>query len=353
VVLPKVKRTNARPSGRLERCKWLHKLVIAVVLGFTAQPTRASEVPGEAATPSIPVRTAFFSLGTRCEDATEFLRLLRQHRPDVRQAASSEAAILLEVRLEEHAGVTKGQVRLTSWDAVPALLQSVENPECHDVLSALALKTAMDPGLSPAPVSAPAPPAPPPPPPPKSEMLSDSRQATVVDAGQRMALVSPLAASRMWALGLQLAVVRTGSFWAPAARLAAYFAESGLIGKGLDFAKLDWLDAHLAACPLLLDLGHSIEVRPCVVLDAGRLGVTGKTLPLTSTTHTLWLAGGAELALNWLASKTLSLGIETAATLPFEHPDFYFRRAGQEPLVYRTPTAVLTIAAGVGWRFEQ
>ena len=346
-----VGRMSSRPGGHLERLKRLRALVLCTALGLTAKQTRADEALGEAAAmPSIPVRVAFSSLGTKCNDPAEFLRLLRRHRSDVRQAGSSEAAILLEVRLDEQAGVTKGQVRLTSWDAVPALLQSVENAECNDVLSALALKAAMDPGLCPAPARpGPAPSAPP----PKPETLSESRQATVVDAGQRLAVISPLAASRMWGVGLHVTVVKTGAFWAPAARLAAYVAQSGLIGEGLDFAKLDWFDARLAACPLLFDLGHSIEVRPCAALEAGRLSVTGKALPLTSTTHTLWLAGGAELALSWLASRTFSLGIEAATTFPFERPDFYFRRAGEEPFAYRTPAAVLMVAAGVGWRFQQ
>jgi hypothetical protein len=156
----------------------------------------------------------------------------------------------------------------------------------------------------------------------------------------------------MWSLGLHVTVAKTGALWAPAVRLAAYVAESGFIGGGLTDARLDWLDARLAGCPLLWELGRSIEIRPCAVLDVGRLAVTGTALPITATSNTTWLAGGAEIAFSWLISSAFSVGLEAAMTFPLKHHDFYFRRAGESPVAYRTPEAPLMVVAGMGWRFQ-
>jgi hypothetical protein len=327
---------------------------LTVPVAFALVPSRAPATEAEAFDrASIPVRVTFSSSATECSDPSEFLRLLRGHRPEARASIDSERAIRIDVQLQVQADHYEGKMELISWDDLTSQPQKVQAADCHDILIALAFKATMDPGLLPLPTPTPS--------------LSSSSSASAegraiagtsppgpvstVDVGQSVAALSA-GPGLTWGLGLQAMVARGGSLWAPAIRVEAYLAESGVLSRGSDYAKFELLDARLALCPSLLTIRASLELRPCGFLDAGRLSVTGKNLPITSIARTPWSALGAELVLNWVASSALSVGAQAGVMFPLTRNDFYFRRSGQVPIVYTTHWADVMVAAGVGWRFD-
>lgn len=244
-----------------------------------------------------------------CPGVEAFTARVRERTERVRLAEEGELARTFAVTLKAEAGGFSGAVEFLD-DAGSAVSRRVRGEQCDEVVSGLALITALalearlEPEPEPAAPAAPPPPPvdPPPPPPPKPAPTTrwerDTGQGPSARVGVSGGYGSLLDAFSLGLLG-QLDWPR-GSSLLGALRLRGHFAESEREVSGR-FAKLRLLGLEASACPQGLWLEPFVAYG-CLAFDVGSLrasGVEGPELPFPDSSIVAWLAVGAELRVAW------------------------------------------------------
>jgi hypothetical protein len=361
-------------SRRGEPWSW----AVALALLFLAASARGSDVE--------PIHIAFVA-PSGCPDATSFLEQVRARTLKARRAEAGESARTFTVTVTQQAQRIHGRLKIEDPPAPPSV-RDVSGEQCSEIVSALALITALaiDPRASTAPqATLPAPPKPPVeekpapeapedtpppalPPPVPAELPAPRPGPSPLPRSAPPALL-PSALLPRWrtSLGMHftllgavapgilpgaegfLALERTGSATlSPAFRLSALWAESGAIRRGPALASFTWMAWRLEGCPLRFTPSARVRLSPCGLLDAGMLQAEGRGRAAAGRSLRPWIAPGLLGRLELEATKELFFEVEGGATFPLVRDTFYIAPATD---VHRVPVAGALFAAGAGVRF--
>jgi hypothetical protein len=273
-----------------------------------------------------PIRVTFHA-PSDCPSAASFFDQVRARTTKVRSAAPGEAARAFNVTILEKAGKVHGRLTIEDPPAPPAL-REVTGEKCSEIVSALALITALavDPRASTAPSSSL--PAPPPEehatPAPSSSPSSSPYHPPLlwmepIPPPLPVLLPPPLPAPRWrFTFGVDLAVlgavapsIVVGTAWfvdaerpgpsivSPTFRASIFRADSGLVGRRPIHSRFQWLIGRIEGCPLHFSPHQRVGIWPCVLLDVGALEASGWGRTSSSNRARPWIAPGALGRIQW------------------------------------------------------
>jgi hypothetical protein len=362
---------------------------VLVLLAFLAVPARA-DVEG--------IRLAY-SAYAGCPDEDRFLQGVTARTEKIRRAAEGAAARTFVVAVTRETRTIRGVLSITGLDGAVSR-REVTGDSCDEVVSALALITAL--AVDPLAATAPelAPPVTEPPsspaaggpstnPPadaavptgPPVDRVAPSAPHPSVSPEPRSADRLPAAASApatpgpthrvRWAVGVQwdalgglvpgwgigggAFVDATGpargplvpSFRASVSALSTRVAFAGAVG-----AELEWFVATLETCPLRLAATSEMGVSLCAALDAGALRSTGSGLQTNGTEVRPWVAPAALGRVAWSPRGPFFFEGEGGLMAPLTRYSFYVQQSGMsDPPLHRIPFAAATFHVNAGYRF--
>jgi hypothetical protein len=339
-----------------------------------------------------------YSADTDCPDEGRFSQAVTARTDRMRRAAEGEPARAFVVNITRDTTAIRGALSITGLDGSVSK-REVTGESCNEVVSALALITALaiDPQASIAPeplppVAAPsssgaipgvAPAlssdAPPPPGPsialvaPTAQPSPSAREPRAPDPSAESPSTRPLSASAhelRWAVGVQgesLAglvhawgiggggfVDVTGKahgLLIPSLR-ASFFAVMTRVafGGGVG-AELESYVARMEVCPVRFAGSLHLALSLCAALDVGLLRSTGVGLQNDGTQIRPWLAPVVLGRVGWSPADAFFLEAGGGATVPVTRYSFYFDQAGpsEAPLERILPVAA-TLEVDAGYR---
>jgi len=283
---------------------------------------------------------------------------VRERSVHERAAEPGELAQSFVVTVSVDDAGAAARVDFVDPDGVP-ITRSVRGATCDEVVSGIALVTALaidaravtevtppaPPASAPPPPPATKPPPPPPPaPPPPSPAKVEPRFAAGLGAGW----VSNAGPSG--ALAFDAFFVAGIGARGPSARLSAFHWRAELSGPTGQAGRLRYYGGRLEGCPLLVELAPPLFFEPCLGADLAALvssGVESSELPVTDGDTQFYadaiLLGRLGLALGAMAL----LEVQAGATVPFTWPSFGF----DEQSVFEVPRVGASVRGGVGIRF--
>ena len=361
---------------------------VLVLLAFLAVPARA-DVEG--------IRLAY-SAYAGCPDEDRFLHGVTARTERIRRAAEGEAARTFVVAVTREPRTIRGVLSITGLDGAVSR-REVTGDSCDEVVSALALITAL--AVDPLAATAPEPPPPVPGPPSSSPAGAPSSNPPADDAvpagppvdhlpaashppfapDPRLADRPPAATSARatpaptqrlrWAAGVQwhalgglvpgwgigggafvdATVPARGplvpSFRASVSALSTRVAFAGAVG-----AEIEWFVATLETCPLRLGATSEMGVSFCAAIDAGALRSTGSGLQNNGTVVRPWLAPAALGRVAWAPPGPFFFEGEGGLMTPLTRYSFYVQQSGMsDPPLHRIPFAAATFHVNAGYRF--
>lgn len=328
-----------------------------------------------------------FHAPSGCPGEAAFLAEVHARTSKVRGAAAGERARTFTITVTRRASGILGQLKIEDPPAPPAL-REVSGEECGEIVSALALITALavDPhastapqvSLSPSPppvveapaAAAPASPSPPPSPPlgpyippppwlgpiamPLPALLPPSRSAAALppwrlSSGLQIAAISAVAPGIIPGVGGFIDVEqRAASVFSPSFRASVFWATGGGSRLGPVFSNFYWFAGRLEGCPLQLRPVALVRLSPCAVIDVGRLQAEGGGRVTSSVRVRPWVAPGVLGRVRWEIVDPLLVEVEAGAFVPLVRDTFYIA-----PMIdiHRAPAVGASLAAGVGVHF--
>jgi hypothetical protein len=327
--------------------------IAQLVLAFIAGPAGA-DVEG--------IRLAY-SADAGCPDEGRFLQGVTARTERIRRAAEREPARAFDVAITRDVGTIRGVLSITALDGGVSR-REVTGESCDEVVSALALITAL--AVDPLAATVPEPP-PPPPPSPSPEPRPLDRLPTAASAPTTPAPAHDV----RWAAGVQWQALgglvpgwgigggafvdATGaarghlvpSLRASVSALSTRVAFAGPVG-----AELEWFVATLKTCPLRLAATSEIGVSLCAAIDAGALRSTGSGLQTNGTEVRPWVAPAALGRVAWSPRGPFFFEGEGGLMAPLTRYSFYFRQSGlSEAPLDRIPAVAATFQVDAGYRF--
>jgi hypothetical protein len=236
----------------------------------------------------------------------------------------------------------------------------VSAADCEQVVSALALMTALalDPNASTAPVpppepppSKPAPPAPEDARPPPRAVPDPAHPSTArwrFQAGVAAEALSGFGPDALFLIRPSVEVERSS-----ASALSQAFRLSAATGRGTlttpeGGADLNLLVGRVEACPARWRATASLPISPCLSLDAGRLQMTGDGVASARRVTPPWVAPGAILRLGWEIMDVLVAEVSGELLFPLTRDRFF---VNTDTTLHRTPAVVAGATVGLGGRF--
>ena len=332
--------------------------LVAVVASVAAIPDPVTEVK--------PVQVEI-DAPAGCANANDFFSSLCSRTQLVRQATGDEPRTTLQVRLLEMRRYVLGELRMVDDRGVTDT-RRVQGANCDDVVQALALAAAvaLDPSvLLPATVTIPAPattsPASPTPTiaPTVVESVNirkpvDPPSSSASRIDPRLELGAASVGSVLLSSGISPGMAVFGR-WTPAGR--GWFRPT--LGMAVTYLRNDVLGSPGAAQAGLTGLvvtlcgmswGVSImTVKPCGLVMAGLLSVSGHQVARTSSVDLLWLSAGAVVRSAVYLGDGLSLDLEAGVSAPFFSREFYTTLPSH--VVDKTPTLSPVVGLGLAYGF--
>ena len=150
-----------------------------------------------------------------------------------------------------------------------------------------------------------------------------------------------------WSMVEQVAVEMravSSATLAPTFRIALLHAEPVTEDDDVGTTEFSWIAGRVAGCPLRARLLAELELHPCVGLDLGAIGASGR--PATpqgrpGDTRSFWADAFGSLRLRVHVLGPVFAEVETELVLPFTQYDFAF-----DP---RTPVYAVPNLAAAGW----
>lgn len=289
-----------------------------------------------------------------CPNAASFFAQVTARTALARAAAQGERASELVIAIAHVAGGSTGTLELTAPDGASST-RSVSAAQCEQVVTALALMTALavDPNASVAAVPKPAPAAT-----PSEPVHTDSPSPSSNGSG------AALRARWRWEVGaalealggvapqlvffprpfVELAHVGRYSF---ALRLSASRGHA-VVERGAGGAELTLWAGRLEACPVRVEIGPVLRVSPCLAVDAGQLRAAGTRVMPANHVERPWLAGGGIGRLEFGLWDVLAVELSGELFVPFVRDRFF---VGANTTVHRAPAVAGGAALGLGVRF--
>jgi hypothetical protein len=282
-----------------------------------------------------------------CPSAEQFLAEVAARTSVARPAKPNESAKTLTVSIQEVAGGNRGTLRLDSPDGASSARQ-VAAADCEQVVSALALMTALavDPDASTAPMppaSAPVvkPPVVKPPvvklppvtpraekqAPPLVQHPTSTKWRTRV--GVALEALGGVAPDPLLVVRPLIEIDRESAAASSALRLTAGWGRE-TVGS----AEFTLLDARVEGCPFRLRPSRRLRISPCLALDVGRLEAAGVSVTPAETVDRPWVAAGAVARLEWQIVNALVVEVGGELFVPLERDRFF---VDQDTTLHRTP----------------
>ncbi len=303
-----------------------------------------------------------------CPGVEAFLDAVRAQTPNARAPGEDEPARTLAVHVDRDQGQLRGRLTIDELDGRKSV-REVSGKTCEEVVSAIALVTALAidagpdaiveaPPAPPATTARPGPTAPPPAP------AQRDPPAPVAPA----APVAPITSTTRWEFGVQ-----SGAFGAVAPNIAwgglvflemsewnqpgfAYsfraaltIAQSPTFDSGGGDVSFQWTAVRLSGCPLALLVGP-ITARPCVGLDAGSLLGRGTDLPTPLQATRAWVAATFEGRAALLTAGRFVIEAGGGLTVPLIRDTFVFQSPAR--IIHQVPQVGGFGTAGVGVTFQ-
>jgi hypothetical protein len=276
-----------------------------------------------------------------CPSVDAFFAEVLARTPKARRASAPSGVRTFSVLLTTGTDESLGRLFIRAPDGTESE-RDVAGDTCAEVVSALALMTALavDPQASTqavAPTPAPAPaPAPSPAP---SWHLALTFDASVEDGvSARPLFGAPIALEGL---------APSGALPSPSFRLAFQRASSGAVDVGGPTATFTWTLAIAEACPHRWDVG-SLSLSPCARVEAGTLEATGaNVVPAHDDTHP-WVALGAVAKAEWTFARPMFLDFETGIRFPLYRTTYFFE---PDNPAFQLPVVGGVASLGLGVRF--
>ncbi len=335
-----------------------------VALVVAPRSARAEQSP-------LPFRVEY-QPGDGCAPEEQFSEQLLARTRRVQRAQPGEAALRYRIVFSGSRDALIGHFTVIELDGSETG-RDIPSAPCSEMVAGMALIAAVlvDPNaIAPAPVTpapvtpapvtpapvtpAPVTPAPPLITPPKTEnrsaeSASKSGQNWVFAAGAGALLADAVAPSPQ--LGIS---VEVGAKLETQQPLNPWFAlafmqtlkdrEKTLQGT----AVFDWWALRLTASPTRWPSNGPIALRPAMLLDVGRLNVSGENAFQPDSTKVTWLALGALLRLEISPVRALALAFDGGLVVPMQHDSFYFV---PEPALFTIPRLGFTARFGLAAQF--
>jgi hypothetical protein len=331
---------------------------VAAVASLAAAPEPAAEVK--------PVQVEM-DAPAGCANADDFLSSLRSRTQLVRQATGDESRTTLQVRLLALRRYILGQLRMVD-DRGETDTRRVQGATCDDVVQALALAAAvaLDPSVllpatvtipapeTTAPANSPAPIAPSVVEPADVRKQADSPTSSASRIDPRFEIGAASVGSVLLSTGISPGVAVFGR-WTPAGSgrfrptvgmAVTYLRNDSLQSPGAAQASLTGLVVTLCA----MGWGTStLVVKPCGLVMAGLLSVSGQQVVRTSSVDLLWLSVGAVLRAAVHLGHGFALDLEAGVSAPFTRRAFYTTLPSH--VVEKTPTISPMAQLGLAYGF--
>ena len=346
----------------LTRTTSLIGLSFAVVAGvsFVARVTSAQS-PDEA------VRF-HYRAPAGCPDGETFASRVQARTGRARLSEPGELARQFDVEVELDAQGAGARLSFTDSQGA-AVVRAVRGETCDEVVSAIALVTALAIEAGPSERSAAA---------PHAETSPNAATApkieTAPNASRSRGLRAPEPDELAWSFGVEGSMSswlgpelslgvgafgEVGTYAGPSGRLTLLRATSHAMiehpDRPLVFRRAEFTAymARVGGCPLAVGLGAGFRILPCASFGLGQLEGEGKRstgLSPGGSGSILWAEALAELRLDWTLSDSLVFSAEGELAFPlFGEQRFIFERPEQD--VFVVPDVGGGGALGVAWRF--
>jgi hypothetical protein len=305
---------------------------------------------------TVPLRLRYEAPQT-CPDADVFLGEVAARTPLARPAGANETATVLHVVIEDVSGGSAGTLELAAPGATTSV-RKVSAADCGQVISALALMTALaiDPNASLAPAPPPADEAPRPLPIPKgtakpAPKVSPARSHWAFEVGAVFEALGGVAPDPVPLVRPFMQVIlEDRSRWSYAFRLSGGRAHAEVThreGSG-DFVL--WT-GRLEPCPLRFSAPRTLAMSACLPIDVGRLEAAGRGVTPSNRVTRLWLSIGGAGRVEWRILEVLVLEITGELLLPIVRDRFFVGSDATAATLHRTPAVAGAATVGLGVRF--
>ena len=331
-------RVNVGSRGGVVAC--------AVSMMLAASVARAQD--------EVPLRLRY-DAPSECPGANAFLAQVVARTALARPAAADAAATELSVTIRRVAGGHAGTLELRAGETETAT-REVSAAQCDQVVTALALITALaiDPNASTAAIPEPEPARAAPTPEPEPTQARPEppvpaiRERFHFEIGAGFGLLANFGSDLTWLVRpfVELARERQGPF-GYSFRLSAARAHTSVVA-GEGGVELTLWAGRAEACPLHVALGTPVRLAPCVALDVGQLQARGSGVSPTRQVDRPWLAPGLVTRVELQLLDPLVLEIAGEMTFPVVRDRFF---VNTDNTVYRTRAITLGATLGLAFRF--
>gem|GEM_PF-1705252 len=379
-------------EGRWEtlpmRAWWRRGAIALLVLTATGFPLRAEADPEH-------VRVQF-SAPRGCPDATAFLRALRQRTGRFRLGGGTERTRLFVATITQTKSSVDGRLEIRGPGSEVST-RSVPGKTCNEVMSALALMTAL--AIDPNAVAPPGPsliasaPSPPPnlsvkppsskplSPPPPAQPDADEARSVALPAPQsglvglaRTPPSAPVSASWKWSVGLQghtslhvsptpglggslfvEAAAPGGSLLGPVLRVGLFVNHSEVSLASGAGADLLWTAAMVEGCPIRFERADArFAFYPCLAFHLGVLRGRGSGLDQPRQAVDTWSDVGPVARIRFATSTHLFLEALGMLVFPIRRLTFDVQDyPAQAPTsAYTAPVIGVLAGMGAGYAFR-
>jgi hypothetical protein len=139
----------------------------------------------------------------------------------------------------------------------------------------------------------------------------------------------------------------SGSPWSSALRLSVAYGRRS-VDAGPAGADVTLITGRLEACPLRYRATPTLQIAPCVAVDAGRLEAAGTGITPAERVNAPWVAPGALARLEWWIVDALSAEVSGEFFVPLARSRFY---VDENTTIHRVPAVAVGATAGLGARF--
>jgi hypothetical protein len=276
-----------------------------------------------------------------CPGASTFLALLEDRTAGAWKLSMREGDPDIIVEIRDGPGRKVGRVSRPGRSTEG--IREIAAVDCRDLVSALALSTALsldDTAQAPAAIATAAPAATGPVAAVRADwIVGGSVETTFLISSEPMPEASLFLENgrRAWPLGPALG--------RPDVRLTLAYARNDLFAG--ERASFTLSSAELTVCPASIGFAATAGLRLCAAGDLGLLSGQGVSVTTPETSRFVWAAAGALARLRWAPGRRMVLEAQAGVVAPFERTTFVFQMPRSE--VAKVPPVVASGGLTLGF----
>jgi hypothetical protein len=300
-----------------------------------------------------------------CPDAEAFVNRVQARTARARLGAAEELARTFVVEVRADASGASAQLSFTDSRGAP-VVRAVRGETCDEVVSAIALVTALAIEAGPTEANAPVEST-------QTEPRSGVAPAPEPAAAPRKrALRKPEPNVVVWSLGAETSVTtwlgpapapgvgvfgEVGTYAGASARLtllgtaSSTLVENETLPGAYRRANFNALLARIEGCPVVAVVGWGFRVLPCVAIGLGAFRGAGEEASVTPprSRTIFWADLVPALRLDWTVADSLVFFGQAELGVPLVRHEFVFE--GPPQPVFEVPAVGVGAAFGMAWRF--